>query len=43
MTTYAPTEIESLSIEIIIPSNIDSPQFKVLQSIAEECSVKLNL
>ena len=43
MTLEGPSKIKSLILEIFIPSDIDSHRFKVLQNIAEECPVKLNL
>ena len=43
MTLEGPRKIKSLILEIFMPSDLDSHRFKVLQNIAEECPVKLNL
>ncbi len=43
MSTEGPRKIKSLILEIHMPSKLDSHQFKILQSIAEDCPVKLNL
>ena len=43
MTLEGPRKIKSLVLEIFIPSDLDSNRLKVLQNIAEECPVKLNL
>ena len=43
MTAEGPRKIKSLVLEIHMPSEIDSQKYKVLQGIAEECPVKLNL
>ena len=43
MTLEGPRKIKSLILEIVMPSELDSYKYKVLQNIAEECPVKLNL
>ena len=43
MTSDGPRKIKTLSLEILMPSELDSEKYKVLQRIAEECPVKLNL
>ena len=43
MTSDGPRKIKTLALEILMPSELDSEKYKVLQRIAEECPVKLNL
>lgn len=43
MTSEGPRKVKSIFLEIFMPSELDSQKIKVLQSIAEECPVKLNL
>ena len=43
MTLEGPRKIKSLILEIFMRSDMNSHRFKVLQNIAEECPVKLNL
>ena len=43
MTVKGPRKIKSLILEIFMPLELDSNRFEVLQTIAEECPVKLNL
>ena len=43
MTSVGPRKVKSICLEIFMPSELDSQKIKVLQSIAEECPVKLNL
>ena len=43
MTSEGPRKIKSLLLEIFMPSNLASEKYKVLQRIAEDCPVKLNL
>ena len=43
MTLKGSRKIKSLSLDILMPSDLDSHKLKVLQSIADECPVKLNL
>ena len=43
MTSKGSRKIKSLFVEIFMPSNLNSHQYSVLQSISEECPVKLNL
>ena len=43
MTSSGPRKIKSLLLEIFMPNQLDSHKFKVLQNIAQECPVKLNL
>ena len=43
MTSEGPRQIKTLALEIFMPSELDSKKFKILQRIAEDCPVKLNL
>ena len=43
MTTDGPRKIKTLILEIFMPSELDSQKYKILQTIAEDCPVKLNL
>ena len=43
MTSDGPRKIKTLILEIFMPSDLDSQKYKILQSIAESCPVKLNL
>ena len=43
MTSDGPRKIKSIYLDIFMPSDLDSHKFKVLQVIADECPVKLNL
>ena len=43
MTSEGPRKIKTLALEIFMPSDLDSQKYKILQKIAEECPVKLNL
>ena len=43
MTSDGPRKIKTLVLEIFMPSDLDSEKYKILQSTAEECPVKLNL
>ena len=43
MTSEGPRKIKNLSLEIFMPSELDSEKYKILQRTAEECPVKLNL
>ena len=43
MTSEGPRKIEPLVLEIFMPSDLDSKKYKILQNIAEDCPVKLNL
>ncbi len=43
MTSEGPRQIKTLTLEIFMPSELDSEQYKILQRSAEECPVKLNL
>ena len=43
MTSKGSRKIKSIVLEIFMPSELDSHKINVLQSIAEECPVKLNL
>ena len=43
MTSEGPRKIKTLELEIFMPSELDTEKYKILQRIAEECPVKLNL
>ena len=43
MTSEGPRKIKTLVLEIFMPSELDSQKYKILQSVAAECPVKLNL
>ncbi len=43
MTSEGPRKIKTLRLEIFMPSEIDAEKYKILQRIAEDCPVKLNL
>ena len=43
MKLEGPRKIKTLALEIFMPSELDSGKYKILQSSAEECPVKLNL
>ena len=43
MTAEGPRKIKNLVLEIYMPSEIDPHKYKILQSTAEDCPVKLNL
>ena len=43
MTSEGPRKIKNLLLEIFMPSELDSKKYKILQSAAENCPVKLNL
>tara|TARA_Y100001968_G_C19115156_1_gene599172 strand:+ start:335 stop:703 length:369 start_codon:yes stop_codon:yes gene_type:complete len=43
MTTEGPRKINSLDLEIFMPSEIDSQKYEILKKKAEECPVLLNL
>ena len=43
MTADGPRKIETLVLEIFMPSELDSEKYKILKRSAEECPVKLNL
>ena len=43
MTSEGPRKIKTLVLEIFMPSDLDSQKYKILQNIAEDCPVKLNL
>ena len=43
MTTEGPRKIKTLELEIFMPSELDTEKYKILQRIAEDCPVKLNL
>ena len=43
MSTEGPRKIKSLILDIFMPFDLDPQKYKVLQQIAEECPVKLNL
>jgi len=43
MTSEGPRKIKTLVLEIFMPSELDCKKYKILQSKAEECPVKLNL
>ena len=43
MTTEGPRKIKTLILEIYMPSEIHSQEYKILKRVAEDCPVKLNL
>ena len=43
MTSEEPRKIQTLVLEIFMPSDLDSQKYKILQNTAEDCPVKLNL
>ena len=43
MTTNGPRKIKLLILEIFMPHELDEDKLKVLQSVSNECPVKLNL
>ena len=43
MTSEGPRKIKNLILEIFMPSELDSYKYKILQRVAEDCPVKLNL
>ncbi len=43
MTSKGPRKIKSIVLEIFMPQDLDYERLKVLQNIALECPVKLNL
>ena len=43
MSSKGPRKIKSLSLDIFMPSELDSKRYKILKRTAEECPVKLNL
>ena len=43
MTSEGPRKIKTLELAIFMPSELDSQKYKILQRIAEDCPVKLNL
>ena len=43
MTSDGHRKIKTLTLEIFMPSELDSEKYKILQRTAEECPVKLNL
>ena len=43
MTSEGPRKIKNLVLEIFMPSALDTEKYKILQKIAEDCPVKLNL
>ena len=43
MTIDGPRKIKTLTLEIYMPSEIDSKKYKILQRIAENSTVKLKL
>ncbi len=43
MTSDGPRKIKTLVLEIFMPSDLDYQKYKILQNIAEDCPVKLNL
>ncbi len=43
MTTHGPRKIESLSLQIEMPSDLDSDQLKVLRKATNDCPVLRNL
>ena len=43
MTSEAPRKIKNLNLEIFMPHVLDKNKYKILQSVAEDCPVKLNL
>ncbi len=43
MTSEGPRKIKNLILEIFMPSELDSYKYKILQRVAKDCPVKLNL
>ena len=43
MTSEGPRKIKNLLLEIFMPSDLASQKYKILQSAAQDCPVKLNL
>ena len=43
MTLDGPRKIKTLTLEVFMPSELDSGKYKILQRKAQECPVKLNL
>ena len=43
MTSEGPRKIKTLILEIFMPFELDSKEYKILKSSAENCPVKLNL
>ena len=43
MTKEGPRKIKNLVLEIYMPSGLDPQKYKILQRVAEDCPVKLNL
>ena len=43
MTSDGPRKVKTLALEIFMPSELDFKKFQILQRIAEDCPVKLNL
>ncbi len=43
MTSKGPRKIKSLSLDIFMPSELDSKRYKILKRTAEDCPVKLNI
>tara|TARA_Y100001968_G_scaffold14299_1_gene11592 strand:+ start:266 stop:673 length:408 start_codon:yes stop_codon:yes gene_type:complete len=43
MTTNGPRKIKLLILEIFMPCELDAHKLKVLQSVSQECPVKINL
>ena len=43
MTSEGPRQIKTLELEIFMPTELDTEKYKILQRIADDCPVKLNL
>ncbi|WP_392350570.1 OsmC family protein [Parasynechococcus sp.] len=43
MTTHPPRRIETLRVDITLPTNLTKEQRKLLQRVAQDCPVKRNL
>ena len=43
MISFRPRKIKTLILEIFMPTELDSQKYRLLQSTAEKCPVKLNL
>ena len=43
MTSEGPRQIKTLALEIFMPSELEYEKYKILQTTAEDCPVKLNL
>tara|TARA_Y100001968_G_C19015570_1_gene552662 strand:+ start:111 stop:491 length:381 start_codon:yes stop_codon:yes gene_type:complete len=43
MTSESPRKVKSLVLDIFMPSDLDFQKYKVLQKMAEDCPVKINL